>query len=292
MSGLTRGTFCKACAGAVAGMAWGTPRVAWPFFAFDIEVHDERKRTLAEQAQLLKELGYDGAGHLWLDQAAERLATLEDCGLRLFQIYVKLNITPGHEKPYDPKLKEVLPKLKGRNVMLAVLSEGGKPSDESGDPRAVELLREIADMAAPYGVRVALYHHVRAWLERFEDNLRVAKKVDRANVGAMFNLCHWSKVGDEAALPGVLRSGLPQLMAVSINGMDKVADIQAGKGNWIQPLGSGSFDMYGFLKMLGGVGYRGPIGLQCWGIKGDARVHLTQSIGAWKELCTRLNAES
>jgi len=57
---------------------------AWPFFVFCHDTHDAKKRSLAEQAALLKELGYDGAGHLWLGQVPERLKTLDEAGLKLF----------------------------------------------------------------------------------------------------------------------------------------------------------------------------------------------------------------
>ncbi len=69
------------------------------------------------------------------------------------------------------------------------------------------------------------------------------------------------------------------------------AEIKAGKGQWIQPLDAGSFDLNGFLKTLKDLGYRGPIGLQCYGLPGDAREHLARSIAAWRKLCERLNAE-
>ena len=37
------------------------------FFAFCIDTHDTKKRTLEQQAAMLKELGYDGVGHFWLN---------------------------------------------------------------------------------------------------------------------------------------------------------------------------------------------------------------------------------
>lgn len=40
----------------------------------------------------------------------------------------------------------------------------------------------------------------------------------------------------------------------------------------------------GFLKVLRGLGYKGPVGLQCYGLPGDARDHLTRSIAAWRKL--------
>lgn len=254
-----------------------------------MDTHDSRKRNLAEQAALLSELGYDGAAHLWLDNVGERLATLDAAHLKLFQIYITLNIASDAKQTYDPRLRETLPLLKGRAVSFGVLTTGAKPSDATLDARAVDLVREIADMADPYGVRIALYPHVRNWLERVEDGIRVANKVDRSNVGVMFNLCHWLRVGDESQLKPLLQAAMPRLYAVSINGADTGAEIKAGAGNWIQPLDSGSFDNFKFLQTLEQLGYSGPIGLQCYGIPGDARDHLTRSMAAWRKLSQRLN---
>jgi sugar phosphate isomerase/epimerase len=80
---------------------------------------------------------------------------------------------------------------------------------------------------------------------------------------------------------------MPHLFAVSINGTDRAAEIRAGTGNWLQPLDSGSFDVGAFLETLRDLGYRGPVGLQCYGIKGDARDHLTRSMAAWRKLSQR-----
>ncbi len=254
-----------------------------PFFAFCMDTHDSLKRTLPQQAELLKELGYNGAGHLWLDNLDERLRTLDAAGLKLFQVYLQVNIA-AKDAPCDMRLDSALPLLKGRGTMLALLMAGMPPSDQAGDPRAVAIIREIADKARPFDVRVALYPHSNDWLEKVEDAVRLAKKVDRPNVGVMFNLCHWLKVDKEENLNPLLTAAMPYLYAVSIHGADHAADIQAGKGNWIQPLDSGSFDLRGFLASLDALGYRGPIGLQCYGIEGDARAHLTRSIAAWRTL--------
>lgn len=256
-----------------------------PFFAFCMDTHDSQHRTLDQQARLLKDLGYDGAGHLWLDQVQERLAALDAAGLKLFQIYLRVNIAPGSE-PYDPRLKDTLPLLKGRDTMLALLMGGLKPSDTAGDKRAVAIVREIAGMAQLSGTRVALYPHSGDWLERVEDGLRIVRKADCPNVGVMFNLCHWLKVDDEKNLKPLLSEAMPHLFAVSIHGADHAEAIRAGTGNWIQPLDSGTFDIRALLQTLRDLGYKGPIGLQCYGIPGDARDHLTRSITAWRKITT------
>ncbi len=254
-----------------------------PFFALCHDTHDANKRDLAQQAEMLKSLGYDGAGHLWFDKVDERLATLDRHNLRLFQIYMRIDVAPQAKQPYDPKLAAVLPLLKGRNVQLAALINGGKPSDPAHDERAVTLVRDIAQQAAPHGVQVALYPHANNWLEKVEDSIRIATLADRPNVGAMFNLCHWLKSEDEAGLRPLLAKARPRLISVSINGADRGADVKSGKGNWIQPLDSGTFNIPNFLAELSRIGYQGPIGLQCYGIPGDVAIHLKRSMTAWQQ---------
>lgn len=257
-----------------------------------MDTHDEKKRNLAEQARMLKELGYAGAGHLWFDHVAERVATLDGEGLKLFQIYMQINLGPKAKEPYDPRLRQILPLIAGRGTQLAALVSGGQPSDPALDERAVAVIREIADAAQPHGVKLALYPHQKNWLETVEDAVRLTRKAGRANAGVMFNLCHWLKSGDEGQMKPLLASALPHLIAISINGSDRGAEIRAGTGKWIQPLGSGSFNMLGFLDELHRIGYRGPIGLQCYGIPGDAAIHLRQSMSAWLALQKRIGADS
>jgi sugar phosphate isomerase/epimerase len=256
------------------------------FFAFCIDTHDAKKRNLEQQAQMLKELGYDGVGHLWLDNIPERLKTLDAAGLKLFQITITVNIAPG-KQAYDPKLKEVMPLLKGRGVQFLLLMNGLKPSDPAGDARAVEIIREMAALASDSGAQILLYPHSYMWMERIEDAVRVADKVDRPNVGVMFNLCHWLRVSKSRDYKPLLVQAMPRLWAVSISGADEFDD-KPGWGHYIQPLGRGSFDMAAFLKTLRQLGYTGPIGLQCYGIPGDVRDTLAESMKAWRGYSARM----
>jgi len=252
----------------------------YPFYAYCMDVADAKERTYQQQAELLKELGYDGCGHLWLDGIAERLKTLDAAGLKLFLLYIKVDIAPESEQPFEPRLKDVLPLLKGRETLLAVMLEGGKPSDQSLDPHAVKVVRELAAAAASQDVRVALYPHTDTWLECVEDAIRIAKKVDRPNVGMTFNLCHWLRTSKDRNYQPLLVQAAPLMFGVSINGADNF-DEEPGFSRYIQPLDRGSFDVGRFLKTLRQCGYKGPVGLQCYGIPGDARDHLARSIVAW-----------
>ena len=263
------------------------PAGANPFFAMDTATKDAKHKTAKEQVKMLKELGYTGIGCTAGKGLAEMLEELDKNGLRLFTVYLGANIDAGQQK-YGPELKEAVKVLKGRNAVLwlFVLSKKHRPSSPEGDARAVEIIREIADMAAEAGMRVALYPHHGFWVERVEDAVRVAKKVDRKNVGVTFNLCHWLRVDDEKNMKSLMKSAMPYLFLVSINGAD------SGGKDWkqlIQTLDRGSFDVGRFLKTLGSCGYTGPIGFQGYGIGGDAHDNLKRTMAAWRNLSKQMD---
>lgn len=260
----------------------------YPFFPFCIDWHDAKKRNYAQQAAMLKELGYEGVGHIYLDGVAARLKSLDDAGLRLFQITMTVDLTPG-KAPYDPRFKEVLALVKGRQVQFDLLFNGAKPADPSVEQRAVKLLQDMSDLAKDSGAQLLLYPHVGCWVQSINDAVRVADEIDRPNVGVMFNLCHWLRVDKQRDYKPLLERAMPRLWAVSVSGADDF-DPNPGWSHYIQPLDKGSFNVGLFLKTLKELGYKGPIGLQCYGIGGDAREHLARSIAAWQKL--RLNLEA
>ena len=173
-------------------------------------------------------------------------------------------------------------------MQFDLLLNGMKPSDPSVDAHAVAILREISQLAVESGSQLLLYPHQGSWVETIEDACRVADKVDRPNVGVMFNLCHWLRVDKQRDYKPLLQRAMPRLWAVSINGADDF-DAEPGWAHYIQPLDHGSFDIGRFLRTLHELGYKGPIGLQCYGIGGDAREHLARSMEAWRKLQAQMN---
>ena len=149
------------------------------------------------------------------------------------------------------------------------------------------LVREVADMAAASGLRVALYPHLGFFVGRIEDALRVVQEADRPNVGVTFNLAHFLAAKDEPNLDQRLKEALPRLYMVSING----ADHEGGWDRLIQPLARGEFDVYGLLQKLTLMGYTGPVGLQCYGVPGDIEENLRRSMAAWRQFSARMSSE-
>jgi sugar phosphate isomerase/epimerase len=264
--------------------------VANPFFVFDNGLRGEGLTTIPAQLDFAKSVGFDGLS--WRTDAPERvkevLAGARERGLRLFVVYANLDLKDGR-LVYDPRLKEIVALCRDTGAMLwpTLTSKQFKYSDPAGDDIAVAGLRELADFCAGHGVRIALYPHVNMWAFRLEDTLRLVQKVGRPNVGLTFNLCHALMDGAEDRIPALLEAAAPHLFVVTINGTDS----HPAKKTWlqlIQPLGRGSYDVGIVLRQLRALGYRGPIGLQCYDIKEDPRVFLPASMAAWRRLSAEL----
>lgn len=278
------------CAFPFLGAASGGGGLPNEFFAMDTGTIDANHVTAKAQVEMLKGLGYAGLAY-WEGNPkrgdyglADVLGELDKNGLKIFPLYY--GVWLDEDKPkYDEGMKEAIELLKGRDgiIWLHIMSEKYKKSSPDGDERAVEIVREIADMAHESGLRVALYPHVNDWLERVGDAVRVAEKVNRRNVGVTFNLFHWLRVEGEENMEEVMKLAMPYLFVVTING-----SLREGS---IETLDKGEFDVYKFLKKLNELGYAGPIGLQGYGLKGDVRENLSRSMKAWRGFSARMAAE-
>jgi sugar phosphate isomerase/epimerase/type 1 glutamine amidotransferase len=254
-----------------------------PFFVFDIGL-----QGIQDPARVLKQLGYAGIGVSGVrgPEVNDLLKNCEQAGVKVFSTYFDCYL--DQTRTYDPQLTEALKKLQGTDVILWLGVKGGNRGQD--DAKAVAVVREIADLAAAANLRVALYPRTRSFVATTADALRLLKQVDRKNLGVTINLCHELMADQGPNLDATIREAVPFLYVVSINGADRK---QPGYG-WdrlIQPLGRGDFDVCDLLRKLTAAGYRGPIGLQCVGVKGDPFANLKQSIAAWREYSARLASE-
>lgn len=280
----TRGFMLAALAALAGGAARAEYRPAPALYAYCVEygVPGLTPQPLPAQAKRLRELGYDGIGwELW--PAAEvdaRLAELDAAELPLRMVWTQVNVQPDHPQPHRPDLPEALRRLKGRPVTVALLLVGLPPGDPRGMEPAVRVLRNLAEAAGEADIRLAIYNHTNDWAEKAEFAAAVAERVNHPRVGLMFNLCHWLRVEGDKDMQPFLRAHIRRVFSVSINGAT------LGTTEWtnglVRPLDEGDFDNRPLLALLDEIGYRGPIGLMCYGVPGDARDHLARSMRVWK----------
>jgi sugar phosphate isomerase/epimerase len=240
--------------------------------------------TLAEQAEMLAELGFAGIG--WGRWRVEEMrGELELRELELGSVYIVLDVDQSPD-PREIALAEAVTQMQGSGAQVWLALESGSlsPSDPAGDERAAEVLGRVADMARAGQVRVALYPHTNSWMERSEDALRLLDRLDRGELGLCFNLCHFLQNNDSEDPAPLLERAGPRLLAVTLNGADIGGD---GWSQLIRPLDEGDYDIGGLLDTLGEVGFQGPVGLQGFGLKLDPREHLARSMSAWRALQAR-----
>ena len=239
------------------------------------------------QASLLKKLGYDGMEVRETIGILETLEVFNKEGLKLCTDYMTIDI--DKREPYLPEWKQIIPKLKGTGIILwiHIHSERFKPSDQAADDEIVKVLQELADLAQPYGVRLAIYHHIGFLSEKAEDSYRLAQKVNRENVGSVINLCHFLKTDSDENVEKIINLSLPKLFAVSISGADAGDTKKMDWDRIIQPLGKGTFDVYRFVEILAERGFQGPFGVQCYNLRGTPETYLKQSSDAWKDFKQR-----
>jgi sugar phosphate isomerase/epimerase len=256
---------------------------SWPpkLYGFCMELPAVPDPSVADQAGLLRELGFDGAGYpLWFGETLDKnLRALDAAGLELHLVYFTIDLDP-QKAPYDARVPESLAKLKGRPVTVSVLCRGLPPGDLQGLERAAVILRELGDLADKSGLKISIYHHVSDWTESLLFALQVVEKVNHPNVGVNFNLCHWLKIDGGKDYRPVLREHAARIFAVTINGAQRNAEAWAG--GLIQPLDCGDFDNRELLQVLREIKYAGPVGLMCYGVPDDTRQHLQRSMRVWK----------
>jgi sugar phosphate isomerase/epimerase len=254
---------------------------AKPLFVFDNGT-GRGVLSVGEQVDLAARTGYAGLLYAGTKAIPELVTAHRARGLRVLGLYTGMDVSdaaPG----YDPGLPAAVRQLKGTGAIITFTVNGNAAN---GDEIAIPVLRDVAGMAAEAGLQVALYHHYGFHMARVEHALRLREFIDRPNVGIVFNLCHWLRSGDEANMRTRLAEAVPHTRLVLINGADH-------EGDWdrlIQTLDRGEFDLKRFLAALGDLGYQGPMGLQCFNIKGDREENLRRSMAAWRRYSDPANS--
>jgi sugar phosphate isomerase/epimerase len=267
------------------------------FFALhNIIRGDSTYNTFDKQVELIKAAGYDAIEINQIDSFDGMKEALDKHHFKGAYFYVKLKL----EEPYiDPRLRGDINRLKGSGVIIApfIVSESKKfkPSQHEADTLVVRLIHQISDWAKDANLEIAIYPHLGFYVERTGHALELVKLINRKNVGLSFNLCHWLATTTEAersSLNEQLKNLRPYLKMITVSGANNVMSRE--KSVWedyILPLGKGTFDTYGLLRYaVRDLKFQGPIGVQCYNIKGDKPTLVQNTINVWRTYRARLEA--
>lgn len=246
---------------------------------------------LEDQIKLIKDLGFDGMGGHHSQDNLILLDALNKAGLQMPEVYWPVTLLDSGEVSYDRELNEIIRKAANTELLVTLVlsTESAVDDMETSDQFFATGLAEIADFAAQYDAKIAIYPHVGNYSETVDHTLHLAKLIDRDNAGMVFNLCHFLKVEGEKGWKAQLKKALPYLYMVSLNGADSGDTQSMDWDRLIQPLGEGTFDTFKVVEFLMDQGYSEKFGLQCYNIKQDCEVALKKSMATWKDYKKRVN---
>lgn len=250
---------------------------------------------LEVRCEMLADLGYHATYlTLWSEPAWADLPEVETSAAKHGLTVAAVNVVadaaePATEGDNGRILELIRTQTVTRTVEIAIRHqrEGLAGSDPAGDRDALRFLAAALAAAEKNDVRLLLYPHTFYWLERVEDAVRLCDALADPRLGLVFPAFHWYAV-DGADLDGALRLAAPHLGSVNVCGSRRLA------GQYfpatIEPLDSGDFDNFALLGLLRSLPYRGMVGVQGYGVGGDAYEHFRRSMAALRAMERRLDA--
>ena len=253
----------------VFGEQTDPPTFAPAFYAFENGVNFG---SAENDAKTLHELGYAGISQTFSggEKLAERVAAFDKLGLKVLSVYLNVGDTPIAQELVRP--------LANRDAMIEI-------TVRTITPKTVEAVRQTAEMASKLKIRVALYPHHGNAIATMPQAMEMIAQVNHPNLGVMFNLCHFLKNEKAEDLELVLEKAGPRLFAVSTCGATLGGQ---SWGDLIKPLDEGDFPQRRLLLALKKMNFKGPVGLQCYGVRGDKRTNLGKSLAAWNTILAEL----
>jgi sugar phosphate isomerase/epimerase len=218
---------------------------------------DAKRRGPEERAQMLRKLGFKRFVYDW---RAKDIPTFDAEIEALKRHGVELTGWWSPTSANDPVLKQTLEVFKRQNVHPQLWVMGGGPPTKTPEEQQqrveqeAERIRQIAELAKPYGCKVELYNH-GGWFGQTDNEVAVIERLKQLgipDVGIAYNFSHGH--GDIADFPAIWKRMQPYVVAVNVTGM-----VENGESK-IMPPSQGKFELE-MLRVVLDSGWRGPIGL-------------------------------
>lgn len=252
---------------------------------------------LEVRCEMLRDLGYDatyltvGKQPAW-DEVPALAGVRDRYGLDVTAVYANLFVTDDPASPgeHNQRVLDLCSSLEGcRQLDLCLRAEGGdhRPSDPSLDERAIVWLERLLERSRERGIRLSLYPHVNAWVERCSDAIRLCSAMATQSVGITFPAFHVYALDEDLAQ--TLTATAPYLTSMNVCGCRRALAGPRGLPT-ILPMDEGELDIFALLGVVRSIGFTGPIGIQGYSVGGDVYDRLRRSLRALNDAFSRLEA--
>jgi len=252
------------------------------------------KMKPADQVAFCRKVGFPGLGLQDMDKKVlSEFAALPEVASGAFRIHSVLWWTKVTEPVIDTAwLDGILDEARKMKMAIWMVSDGPDKSELSKST-AVSMIRTAARRCQAKGVRLVLYPHGGCVFSSAEEGAQLLDSLRRwghPEVRLSIHLCHELKAGNADRIGEVVAKVAPYLEFASVSGAD--ADTY-GKNddNWasaIKPLDRGTYDVRPYLEALAKAGYKGPIQLHTYNLKGPDDPaydhHLERSRTKWMQM--------
>jgi sugar phosphate isomerase/epimerase len=228
--------------------------------------------SLEEALQHLAWAGYDGAELAYITSMVEHIQPAQeqsyydrvkqqarDLGLDLYAI----EVTPNQPERVDAACAMAA----ALGIPIVAIGSGGKTGDAESFRQAIELGRQLAEIAGRHGVTLALKPHVGAAVYNTETALQAWREIGSKHLGLNFDPSHLVRAGEDVAeaarqftaAGAVVHSHFRDCLTTQIGGPPGPPDEQVP--------GRGRVDIPAVLRALKEGGYGGVLDLEVIGAK-------------------------
>lgn len=247
------------------------------------------------RCEMLRDVGFDGAYlTLWSEAAWADLKEVrharERFGIEVAGIYWTLDLDDRglSNALFLEALRDESRVPEGTRFEIAIV---GSQAFDAQDERLEHWLSQILGLARARHIEIALYPHAGFWMETLGQATQVARARTPASAGPSVVFCgyHWFAVDGERGLKylrGELSQAAPFLSSANLCGSTARQE-NGRRACSVELIGRGTLDNFALLGALQEAGLPPWLGLQAFGLAGDAYANLRDSISTLREMLDR-----
>jgi hypothetical protein len=226
--------------------------VAWCVVPFDTQ-----ERTPEERADMLDNLGFRQLAYDWRERHIasfpEEIKVLKKHNISLAAVWLWI----GGDTVFSlgPQNEQIIQTVRDAGISTDFwvgFDDGyfSNAPEEVKMERALTAVTHLATIAAEIGCTVSLYNH-GGWLGEPENQVRIIRKGEFANVGIVYNFHHGHH--HVQRFDTLMQLMLPYVRTINLNGM-------TSEQEKILPLGTGKHELE-MMRIIKASGYEGLIGI-------------------------------